>query len=92
MMFDYGSGWSGWDLAGTWILMLLFWGVVVWAVVAVVAVVTSGSRRHAIDRSVESRKILDRRLATGEINDDEYRQVRELLEGGNRQTVGAPRS
>lgn len=71
-MGDWGTGW--------WIVMILtmvlFWGLVIAAAVWLARSFTSGQREnHPRDPS----EILDRRLASGEISIEEYRERRELL-------------
>jgi len=77
MMFWYGDGWSWWQPALMWGGMLVFWGLVIWGVYALV----TAARRPARAASGESAvSILDQRLARGEIDADEYRRVRVLLD------------
>ena len=76
MMFWYGGGWSFWQVVLMWVLMLGFWGLLAWAVYALV---TSTTRRRENGKPVGARAILDARLARGEIDADEYRRLRQLL-------------
>jgi putative membrane protein len=73
-MMWYGAGWMG--LFGP-LMMVVFWGGVillaVWAVRAF-----SGPRSGAHDNALD---ILKRRLASGEINQDQYEQARKALQG-----------
>ncbi|WP_372735159.1 SHOCT domain-containing protein [Nocardioides sp.] len=82
MMYD-GVGW-GW---GWMMLMPLLWiallGVIVWAVVHLSG---SGDRRAPRDapplpQRESALEILDRRLATGEIDQAAYLQARDLIAG-----------
>jgi putative membrane protein len=84
-MWYHDSGWSG----GGWLLMALmmvaFWAVVIGLVVW--AVRSSGSRHQGPPSPPATshpdwgaRQILDERFARGEINEDEYRQRRGVLE------------
>lgn len=72
---------DGWG-AGWWILMALmmvvFWGLVIFAVVWLVRSLSSG--RHDIS-SRNPIEVLEHRLAAGEISAEEYRQRRAVLEG-----------
>lgn len=75
----FGYGWcSGMGVAG-WLLMAAVWGgflaVVVWAVTRLFP----RSRPAGDDESAAS--VLDRRLASGEIDEDTYRQLRGELTG-----------
>jgi putative membrane protein len=55
--------------------MIVFWGLVIWAVVAL-------ARRPASGQipGVDPRRILQERFAIGEIDEDEYRRRREVLD------------
>ena len=70
--------------AGFGILMLLFWGVVVVALVLLIAALFSGSgSRAAIPPSSESAlEILQKRYARGEIDKAQYDLIRRDLEAG----------
>lgn len=74
MMWSYGAGWMG--LFGP-LMMVVFWGGLillgVWAVRAF-----SGPRPGSHDNALD---ILKRRLASGEINQDQYEQARKALQG-----------
>ncbi len=88
MMFWNGGGWSFWEVALMWVGMIAFWGLLIWAVSALV---TSASRRpgdehhHHYDHQQEdsARSILDERLAKGDIDSDEYRRLRDVLASAN---------
>jgi len=72
MWWDHDLGWAGWTamtvgMAGFWILIVLL----------VVAVVRSGQSVAPRDGA---REILDRRLASGEIDVDDYNQRLDALE------------
>jgi len=69
---DVGTG--GWILMV--LAMLLFWG----AVVALVVWLVRG-RASAADGAEEPQRILDRRLASGEITPQEYEERRQILAG-----------
>ena len=77
MMYGYGGNWI-------WmILMSIFWlvliGVIAWAVVRLVQRPGEGERH--VRRRETPQEILDRRLASGEIDADEYARVRDHLAG-----------
>ena len=83
MMFWYGSGWAWWQAGLMWVGMIAFWALLIWAVYAVVKSITtrdagqpepSGGRPAA-----DPRRILDERLARGEIDTEEYRRLRDLI-------------
>lgn len=80
MMWYWGAGvhWWGWLLGIA--SMLVFWGLLIWAVVAV----ASWARREGSPRKHggTAEEILARRFAAGEIDADEYRQRLATLRGG----------
>ncbi len=85
MMWYWGGGfhWWGWLFGG--LALVAFWVLVVWAIWAIWA----GARRPSEDRQPpDSRRILDERLARGEIEPEEYWRLRDILEG-RREHAGA---
>jgi putative membrane protein len=85
MMFWNGGGWPFWEVALMWAGMIAFWGLLIWAVYALV---TSATRRPGPGpeggehRGDDARRILDERLARGEIDTEEYRRLRDVLASG----------
>lgn len=73
-MGDWGAGW--WILMT--VLMVAFWGLVIFGVVWLVQSLAGG---HPSGHGRSAIEILDRRLASGEISPDEYRQRRGALTG-----------
>ena len=94
MMWYWGNNgvdWWGWLLMA--LGMVVFWGFVIWAVWTFA---TSMTRRpDGRSGPGDPKRILDERLARGEIDPEEYRRLRDLIGGhdthaGNGQTpVGA---
>lgn len=68
------------------LMMLAFLGVVVWAVVvwAVVVFTRSWTSRPPFhdhgERSTDPKRILDERFARGEIDEEEYRRSKDVLQ------------
>ncbi len=86
MMFWYGNGgWAWWQAGLMWAGMIAFWGLLVWLVYALFTNATrragqpGGDQEH---RGGDALRILDERLARGEIDTEEYRRLREALDGG----------
>ena len=84
MMFWYGGGWAFWEVVLMWVGVIAFWGLLIWAVYAVVTAVTRrpGQQHGEEHPGGGARRILDERLARGEIDTGEYRHLRELLDAG----------
>lgn len=75
---DHMGNWGG----GWWILMMVlmvaFWALVILGVVWLVSSVGWDHRHHPGASAIE---VFDRRLASGEISPDEYRERRAVLQG-----------
>jgi putative membrane protein len=80
MMHWYGTGWSWWQASLMGVGMIAFWGLVIWAVYALV---TSSPRRDDGEPADDPRRILDARLARGEIDADDYRHRLDAMTTGN---------
>ena len=93
MMFWYGGGWAWWQSGLMWIGMIAFWGLLIWAIYALVAGATRRTGLGLREREPgddDARRILDQRLARGEIDTDEYRQLRDALASSDdRSTAGS---
>ncbi|HUZ54341.1 MAG TPA: hypothetical protein VMU94_17680 [Streptosporangiaceae bacterium] len=77
MMFWYGSHLVFWQAALMWVGMIAFWGLVIWAIYALVAGATRRPDREG--RGSDARRIVDERLARGEIDAAEYQRLRDLI-------------
>jgi putative membrane protein len=84
--------WAFWQARLMWIGMIVFWGLLIWAVYALVI----SARRQPRDRDDcgSARKIVDERLARSEIDEAEYHRLRELLDSGTSRepTAAEPRA
>ena len=90
MMFWYGGHWAFWQVGLAWVGMLLFWALLIWAVYALI---TSATRRPPRrDDGDDPQRILDQRLARGEIDADEYQRLTDLIIRGDRQAPADIRS
>ena len=80
MMFWYGAHWAFWQASLMWVGMIAFWGLLIWAVYALI----TAARKPSQDRGDGdgARRILDERLARGEIDEAEYHRLRDLLSHG----------
>ena len=77
MMFWYGGHWVFWQAALMWLVMIAFWGLVIWLVYYFVVSAIRESRGH--DQRGSAKAVLDQRLARGEIDAEEYRRLRDLI-------------
>jgi putative membrane protein len=93
MMFGYGGGWAWWQAGLMWLAMIGFLVLLIWAVYGLITGITRQERGpNQRERSGSARRILDERLARGEIDAGEYRRLREVLNGGpGRSGAGAER-
>lgn len=73
-MMEFSSGW-GWIMM---LMMLLFWGLIVWALIWGIR---SFSRSDS-DRDNRPLEILKRRYASGEIDREEFESKKRDLQGG----------
>ena len=69
--------------AGGWVFMVLgnivIWGLIIAFIVWLAQDLRSRPHRHHIASGASASEILDRRLASGEINPDEYQRLRATL-------------
>jgi putative membrane protein len=82
MMMWYGGdwGWGGWVLMT--VAMIVFWALLITAVVLLVRYVASPSRGIGANQGVAqggAEDVLAQRYARGEIDDDEYRRRLSLI-------------
>ena len=96
MMFWYGGGWAFWQVALMWFAMIAFWGLLIWGVWALITGATRrpGGQELGDGNSSDgnARRILDERLARGEIDTAEYQRLRDVIAaGGDRQEAGIGR-
>ena len=77
MMYGYGIGMGGWGYALMTISMILFWGAVIYGVVALVRYTRRDApqrREPAEPAAPEPERLLAERFARSEIDEDEYYQ------------------
>jgi uncharacterized membrane protein len=81
MMFWYGGQWAWWQGGLMWLGMIVFWGLLIWGIYALI---TSATRKNpGNDQDDGARAILDQRLARGEITAGEYQRLRGLIAPGD---------
>jgi uncharacterized membrane protein len=77
MMSGYGGQWPLWEVGLMWIAMVGFWVLIGWAIYAFVKSVSGGDSAPRMAKSAV--EVLDERLALGEIDDEEYGRLSDLL-------------
>lgn len=89
LMMFYGGHWAFWQAGLMWFGMLIFWGLLIWGVWALI---TSATRKpRSSDDGGDARRILDQRLARGEIDAEEYQRLTNLITRDDRRTpAGTP--
>ncbi|HEU5268432.1 MAG TPA: hypothetical protein VFU36_00815 [Jatrophihabitans sp.] len=80
MMWDYGEHMSGWGWALTGFGMLLFWGLVITAVIVAVQYFRNPPPRPTDQAEPSPADILARRFARGEISEEEFLNRTRLLQ------------
>jgi putative membrane protein len=85
MMFGYGSHWAFWQVALMWLGMIGFWALVIGAVYAIVTQSNRGGSGTPQSPGTDPRRILDERLARGDIDVDEHRRLRDAISSGDGQ-------
>jgi putative membrane protein len=88
MMYWYGSGMSGWGYGLMTVGLILFWGAVIVALVALVRYLSQTRQQTtALPSQQTPEQMLAERFARGEIGEDEYQQRLTAL-----RTVGQARA
>ncbi len=86
MMFWYGGQWAWWQGGLMWLGMIVFWGLLIWAVYALITNLTRKPGPPGTTHGNDARQILDQRLARGEIDTEEYQRLRDLIASGDYQS------
>jgi putative membrane protein len=82
MMWHMGNGW-GWWMAFGWLWMVIFWGLIIWAVYAVITRVERRSSDNQPPRETGTAlDILERRYARGDIDAEQFEEMRRRITGG----------
>ena len=78
MWMHWDAGWGGWLIMS--LMMVGFWGLVIWAIVAI----TRGTGRSSDGAPQERQdpvRLLEERFARGEIDEKEFTERRQVLAG-----------
>ena len=87
MMFWYGGHWAFWQAGLMWVVMIAFWGLLIWGAYALITYLTR--KPGTADSGDDAVRILDQRLARGEIDAGEYQRLRDLITAGDHHTPAA---
>lgn len=85
MMGNYWGNMMGWGFGFGWIFMLIFWGLIIWAIIALIRGATGqgfmcGHNHDAHkEKNTAALDILKERYAKGEINKEEFEQKKKDL-------------
>ncbi|WP_175439401.1 SHOCT domain-containing protein [Streptomyces vilmorinianum] len=82
MMFWYGDGMNGWGWFAMSAGMVLFWVLLITAVVLIFRTLDRAAGRPAQSDLARPEQLLGERLARGEIDEDEYRRRLNALRSG----------
>lgn len=90
MMFWYGPGVSGWGYALMTISMVLFWGLVIFGVIALIRYLARPAQQPTGWEPPRStpQQVLAERFARGEIDEAEYRRRLDTLHANTRAAAG----
>lgn len=81
-MMYWGNGMGGWGYVLMTVSMLLFWGLLIAGIVLLVRYVGGDRRQPPLTTArPDPRSLLAERFARGEINEDEYGQRLNVLNG-----------
>lgn len=90
MMFWYGNGMAGWGYAVMTVSIVLFWGLVILGVVALIRYLARPSQRSDEGERAAPRptpeQLLAERFARGEIDEREYQDRLAALRGSPHST------
>ena len=84
MMFWYGGHWAFWQAGLMWVGMIAFWGLLIWGIYVLVR--GTARRQSSEEHGSDARRILDERLARGEIDAAEYQRLRHTISSNGRGT------
>ncbi len=79
---DWGSSWMGMGFGGV-LVMLLFWGLAIVGLVALIRWLLMGSQSPPTSSESGALETLRRRYATGELDWETYQEVKKELQSGS---------
>ena len=82
-MMYWGPGMGGWGMALMTIGNLVFWGLLITVAVLLARYIRLGQTTSSPPAEVSPQQIAAQRFARGEINEDEYRRLLQVLSGSS---------
>ena len=82
-MMYWGPGMGGWGMALMIIGNLVFWGLLITVAVLLARYIRLGQTTSSPPAEVSPQQIAAQRFARGEINEDEYRRLLQVLSGSS---------
>jgi putative membrane protein len=82
-MMYYGPGMSGWGMTFMIIGNLVLWGLLIFGAVLVARYVWPGQTASSSPAEPPPQRIAAQRFARGEINEQEYEHLLQVLSGGS---------
>jgi putative membrane protein len=82
-MMYWGPGMGGWGMALMIIGNLVFWGLLITVVVLLARYIRLGQTTSSPPAEVSPQQIAAQRFARGEVNEDEYLRLLQVLSGGS---------
>jgi putative membrane protein len=87
MMYYYGSGMNGWALTLMIIGNVVFWGLLIFAAIALLLYTKRGQVDSSSPTASIPEQILAQRFARGDIDEDEYTRRLQVLGGSSTSTL-----
>lgn len=81
MMYWYGPGMGTWGYVLMTLSMIVFWGLVIGGLVALIRYASRPPMRTEVSPARTPEQVLGERFARGEIDEDEYRRRLDALRG-----------
>lgn len=82
-MMYYGPGMNGWVMALTIVGNVVFWGLLVFAAIALIRYTKRGQVASSSHPASTPQQILAQRFARGDIDEDEYARRLQVLAGSS---------
>jgi putative membrane protein len=87
MMYYYGSGMNGWALTLMIIGNVVFWGLLIFAAIALFRYTKRGQVDLSSPTASTPEQVLAQRFARGDIDEDEYTRRLQVLGGSSTSTL-----